>query len=137
MGLPWWPSGQDCELPLQGALGHSQVRELRSCMPRGIAKNSKNNRKEGADLGGLTREGIGAGKRAGLSVRVELQACEGDHQGRQDLVGWAPRRPRSWPPSRSSAAEMGKPVLPGRLPKRRDFASEPDATCLLSWRAGI
>ena len=41
MGLPWRSSGQDCELPLQGARVRSQVRELRSRMPRGVAKIQK------------------------------------------------------------------------------------------------
>ena len=27
-GLPWWPSGQDSVLPMQGALAQSLVREL-------------------------------------------------------------------------------------------------------------
>lgn len=67
MGLPWRSSGQDCELPLQGVWVHSQVRELRSRMPRGVAKNSKNNdRKEGAGLRGLTWEDIRVRKKAGL-----------------------------------------------------------------------
>ena len=92
MGLPWRSSGQDCELPLQGALVHSQVRELRSRMLHGAAKNSKNNnRKEGAGLRGLTWEDIGVGKSGSAAFcsrcgpfRAVLQVREGDHQGRQD-----------------------------------------------------
>ena len=35
VGLPWWSSGWDSVLPLQGAWVRSLVRELRSCMPWG------------------------------------------------------------------------------------------------------
>ena len=31
-GLPWWSSGQDSALPMQGTWVQSLVRELRSCM---------------------------------------------------------------------------------------------------------
>ena len=38
MGLPWWSSGEDSELPVQGAWVPSPVGELRSCMPHRLAK---------------------------------------------------------------------------------------------------
>ena len=33
-GLPWWSSGQDSALPMQGTWVQSLVRELRSCVPQ-------------------------------------------------------------------------------------------------------
>jgi len=38
LGIPWQYSGSDSMLPLQGARVPSLVEELRSCMPRGMAK---------------------------------------------------------------------------------------------------
>ena len=40
-GLPWWSSGYDSALPLQGVQVRSLVRELRSHMLRGTAKKKK------------------------------------------------------------------------------------------------
>ena len=37
VGLPWWSSGWDSVLPLQGAWVPSLVGELGSCMPHGTA----------------------------------------------------------------------------------------------------
>ena len=42
-GIPWWASGQDCTLPLQGAWVQSLVREHRFCKPCGTAKRNKFN----------------------------------------------------------------------------------------------
>ena len=44
MGLPWWSSGKDSTLPLQGAWVQSLVGELRSRKPCGAAKNKQTNR---------------------------------------------------------------------------------------------
>ena len=41
LGIPWQYSGSDSMLPLQGARVPSLVEELRSCMPRGMAKKKK------------------------------------------------------------------------------------------------
>ena len=40
-GLPWWSSGSDFVLPLQGAWVRPLVRELRPHMPRSVAKKKK------------------------------------------------------------------------------------------------
>jgi len=40
-GLPWWPSGKDSVLPMQGAWVRSLVEELRSHMSCGVAKKIK------------------------------------------------------------------------------------------------
>lgn len=37
-GLPWWCSGYDSELPVQGAWVQSLAGGLRSHMPRGVTK---------------------------------------------------------------------------------------------------
>ena len=40
-GLPWWPSGKDPVLPMQGAQVRSLVKELRSHISCGMAKKKK------------------------------------------------------------------------------------------------
>ena len=40
-GLPWWSSGWDSELPLQGVRVQSLVRELRFCKPSSKAEGKK------------------------------------------------------------------------------------------------
>ena len=42
-GIPWWSSGYDSTLPLQGALVGSLGGELRSRMPRRAAERKKKN----------------------------------------------------------------------------------------------
>ena len=44
-GLPCWSKGLGSVLPLQGVQVWSLVRELGSCMPHGVAKNTKQNKK--------------------------------------------------------------------------------------------
>ena len=41
-GLSWWSSGSNFRLPLQGTWVQSLVKELRSYMPQGVAKEFKN-----------------------------------------------------------------------------------------------
>ena len=41
LGLLWWSSGEDSQLPLQGAQVRSLVRELRNCIPCSEAKNKQ------------------------------------------------------------------------------------------------
>lgn len=127
MGLPWWSSGQDCELPLQGALVHSQVRELRPHMPHGVAKNSKNNRKEGADLRGLTWEDIGVGKRAGLlhpaAAAVPSGQCYRPVRAttREGRTRWAPVSMQTPQPSHPAGAlQLRQASLCSRTGSPRD-----------------
>ena len=40
-GLPWWPSGKDSVLPMQGAQVRSLVKELRSHISCSMAKKKK------------------------------------------------------------------------------------------------
>ena len=46
-GLPWWPSGKDSVLPMQGAQVRSLVKELRSHLSCSMAKKKKKKRKSG------------------------------------------------------------------------------------------
>ena len=41
LGIPWWSSGYDSALPLQGAWVQSLVGKLRSPMPRVTAQKKK------------------------------------------------------------------------------------------------
>ena len=50
MGLPWWSSGYDSALPLQGAWVRSLVGEIRSCIPCGVAKGKKKKVKNGLNI---------------------------------------------------------------------------------------
>ena len=49
-GLPWWPSGKDPVLPMQGAQVRSLVKELRSHISCSMAKKKKKKKKDSGKI---------------------------------------------------------------------------------------
>ena len=55
-GLPWWPSGKDPVLPMQGAQVRSLVKELRSHISCGMAKKKKKRQWKDLHIQNLSRK---------------------------------------------------------------------------------